>query len=46
MVDPEKKPSVRKKLEDCRVIAAEKQASKELMRELEKFAPPKKIDPR
>lgn len=46
LVDPEKKPSVKKKLEDCRVIAAEKQASKELMRELQKFAPPKKIDPR
>ncbi|MCR5616946.1 MAG: PcfB family protein [Clostridiales bacterium] len=37
--DSNKRPSVRKKLEKAKVVAAEKQASKELSRMLEKTAP-------
>ena len=43
---PEERPSVKKKLDECRKISEEKQASKQLMKDLQKFAPPKKIDPR
>ena len=37
--DPEKRPSVRKKLEEAKVVAAERQASKDLSKMLEKTAP-------
>ena len=37
--DPDKRPSVRAKLEKAKAVAAEKQASKELSRMLEKTAP-------
>jgi len=38
-VDPDKRPSVRKKLEDAKAVAAQKQASKDLSKLLEKTAP-------
>ena len=44
--DPEKKPSVKKKLAECKVVAAERQASKQLIKEMQKYAPPKKLDMR
>ena len=43
---PDKRPSVREDLERCKKISEEKQSAKQLMKELEKFAPPKKIDAR
>lgn len=42
----EERPSVRKDLERCKKLSEEKQTAKQLMKDLEKFAPPKKIDPR
>ena len=45
-VEPEKKPSVKKKLEECKKISDEKQATKELVRAMQKVAPTKKSDPR
>ncbi|MBR2551048.1 MAG: hypothetical protein IKE92_13730, partial [Clostridiales bacterium] len=44
--EPESRPSVRKKLEECKKISDEKQAAKTLAKELEKIAPPKKPDVR
>ena len=44
--EPESRPSVRKKLEECKKISDEKQATKTLAKELEKIAPPKKPDVR
>ena len=44
--EPESRPSVRKKLEECKKISDEKQAAKSLAKELEKIAPPKKPDVR
>ena len=46
LADPDKKPSVRKKLEDCKKIADEKQAAKDLARTVQKVLPTKKSDPR
>ncbi len=46
LADPDKKPSVRKKLEDCKKIADEKQAAKDLARTVQKVVPTKKSDPR
>ena len=44
--EPESRPSVRKKLEECKKISDEKQAAKTLAKELEKIAPPKKPEVR
>ena len=37
--DPEKRPSVKKKLEECRKISAEKQATKDLIKAMQKAGP-------
>ena len=37
--DAEKRPSVRKKLEQAKIIAAERQAAKELTKAMEKTVP-------
>ena len=44
--NPEKRPSVRKKLEECKKISDERQSAKNLAEELEKIAPPKKPEMR
>ena len=44
--DPEKKPSVREKLKECKKISDEKQAAKELARTVQNVLPTKKSDPR
>ena len=44
--DPEKKPSVREKLKDCKKISDEKQAAKDLARTVQNVLPAKKSDPR
>ena len=38
--------SVRKELERCKEISDKRQTAKQLMKDLEKFAPPSKIDAR
>ncbi|MDY6338792.1 MAG: PcfB family protein [Saccharofermentans sp.] len=43
---PEERPSVRKELERCKEISDKRQTAKQLMKDLEKFAPPSKIDAR
>ena len=44
--EPESRPSVRKKLEECKKISDERQSAKTLAKELEKISPPKKPDMR
>ena len=46
MTEPEKKPSVRKKLEECKKISEDRQSAKNLAKELDKITPPKKPDVR
>jgi hypothetical protein len=43
---PEERPSVKKELERCKEISDKRQTAKQLMKDLEKFAPPSKIDAR
>ena len=43
---PEKKPSVREKLKECKKISDEKQAAKELARTVQNVLPTKKSEPR